>query len=116
MSPKELLLKLSKKGRVGCSPSGCPLYNLFLSKEDHLDEMYSYFIKKPKLKDLSSRFSCCSETFLYLCYTFDKKKAKRMFEKYDDGNNFYLGNTQMPCFLLKEMAETMLQERILDIE
>jgi len=76
MSPKELLLKLSKKGRVGCSPSGCPLYNLFLSKEDHLDEMYSYFIKKPKLKDLSSRFSCCSETFLYLCYTFDKKRQK----------------------------------------
>jgi len=114
MSPKELLMKLSKEGRINCSPSWCPLYELF-ANEEQLDEMYLYLTKKPK--GLNNVFSTCSEVFLQSCYKFDKKKAKRMFEKYDDGNNFYLNSeNQMPCFLLKEMAETMIQERILDIE
>lgn len=116
MLQKKLLKILSKEGRTNCSPSGCPLYELF-ANEEQLDKMYLYLTKKPK--DLNNVFSTCSEVFLQLCYKFDKKMAKKMFKKYvDNGNNFYNGSAnQMPCFLLKEMAKFMLQRRtLIDIE
>jgi hypothetical protein len=117
MSPKEILTKLSEKGSIDCSSSGCPLYELFVS-EEQLNKMYKHLTKKPKDPD-DNEFSFCSEVFLQLCYEYNKKRAKEMFDKYvDDRNNFYVDSiNRMPCFLLKKMTKFILQKRkFIDIE
>ena len=119
---KQKLLKATK-GRTNCSSNGCPIYDINVDDinvdDINLNEMYRYFTGENI--SFTNHFSNCSECFLALCYEYNKKRAKEMFDKYvfyKGKSNFFEDSVNMmPCELLGEMAKFMLQKRkLIDIE
>lgn len=113
---KQILLKATK-GKTKCSSDGCPIYHINTCNVN-LNEMYRYFIGEDIIFD--NQFSNCSELFLSLCYEYNKKRAKEMFDKYvfyEGKSNFFEDSAKMPCKLLGEMAKFMLNnKKSIDIE
>ena len=119
MQLKQILLKATK-GRTNCSRKGCPIYDYDIDLDNcNLHEMYKYLTGEDI--SLDNCLSFCSEYFLSLCYEYNKKLAKKMFDKYVfyGGSNFFKDSTnKMPCKLLGEMAKFMLknEKKSIDIE
>jgi hypothetical protein len=116
MQLKQILLKATK-GRTNCSRKGCPIYDINVDIYD-LNKMYKHLTGE----NISyvNHFSFCSECFLSLCYEYNKKRTKEMFDKYVfyEGSNFFEDSAnKMPCKLLGEMAKFMLNnKKYIDIE